>query len=246
MKKVVLILLTLISTNIYSQSIVGIARNVRFKPVVIRRTIRVPIARTHEAIYVGRAHQRLFRNTRYTFTNTSSLTLIKIERELSRHTLESPQQLFGSYNHLRAHSKVSKNRALIMKKYEEEWKRINDAQGYNGIHHIINKYSIKLIHDQAKREGRKFNLDEAQKNAPAIYHPLHGDPKYQHIFHNPVEQYEIYMQFGMKSVILNKLREINELNIEKGFPELPEEYIDGLVKETELWTRYHGLMWERF
>lgn len=245
MKKILLILLTLISTNIYSQSIVGIARNVRFKPVVIRRTIRVPIARTHEAIYVGRAHQSAFRHTHFTFTNTSSLSVVTIERELKRHTLESPQHLFGTYNHLKALSKISKDRALIMKRYENEWKKINQTQGYNGVHHIINKYSLKLIHERLKKQGIKFNLEEAQRNAPAIFHPLHGDPKYQHIFHNPLEQYELYFQYGMKSIIISKLYEINQLNIERGLPELPQEYIDGLLKETELWTRYHGLMWER-
>ena len=96
-----------------------------------------------------------------------------------------------------------------------------------------------------KKEGKKFNLEEAQRNAPAIFHPLHGDPRFQEIFHDPLEQYETYIKFGMKAVILNKLAQINKLNAIEGFPELPIEYMDGLLKETELWTKYNGLIWER-
>ena len=47
------------------------------------------------------------------------------------------------------------------------------------------------------------------------------------------------------SAMMDDYQQINKLNAIEGFPELPVEYIDGLLKETELWTKYNGLIWER-
>lgn len=244
MKKFLLISLTLVSTSSYSQNIVNIARNIRLKPVTIQRTIKVPIGRGFDALNVARQQQIVDRHVSYNFNNTSEQIHLHLERQLIQHTLKSPQSLYGSYNYLRAFSKVSDIEILTTNKYRKDWDKINATQGYNGVHHIVNKYTLKLIHQTLKQQGIKFNLDEAQKNAPALFHPLHGNPKFQYIFHNPLEQYELYFKYGMKYVLLSKIDEINRLNIEMGLKPLKDDVILGLILETELWCKYHGLKWE--
>ena len=247
MKKLTSFLLTFIlPISLYSQCFIKVCKTIRPRRFTrIERRIRTNIPKSFNAIEVAK-RQSLNRHTNWSFTNTSSRVEVTINRKLAEHSLKSPKQIYGPYNYVRTFSRVSKQESLIEPSYLLEWRGIQESQGYNGAHHLVNKYTIKLIHDQMKAQGIKFNLSECQNNAPAIFHPLHGDPKYQYIFHNPLEQYELYFQYGMKSIIIRKLYEINQLNIERGLPELPQEYIDGLLKETELWTRYHGLMWERF
>ena len=98
-----------------------------------------------------------------------------------------------------------------------------------------------MIHSDLQRNGIKVNLESMQKNAPALFHPMHGNPNYEDVFHNPYEQYEIYKKSGAKAVMKNQIEKINLLNIELGIPEISEEMIDGLIKETELWCQIYNV-----
>lgn len=243
MKKFLLILITLIGGELlYSQNIVSIGRSLRHfrTPTKITRQIRVPIAHTHNALEVAKL-QSLQRQTHYTFTNTSTLSVITIERQLSKHTLKHPVKIVGPYNYVRVFSRLSKEAELVDPKFAEEWKYIQKSQGYNGAHHLVNKYTIKLIHEQMKENGIKFNLSDCQNNAPAIFHPLHGNPKFKYIFHNPEQQLAEYNQFGMKVVVSNILNNIEKISIENGLGTLPELYKKSILLETEFWCKEYGL-----
>ena len=247
MKKFLLILIALIGGELlYSQNIVSIGRSLRHfrTPIKVTRQIKVPIANTHNALEVARL-QSIQRQTRYTFTNTSTLSVITLERQLAKHTLKHPVTIIGPYNYVRVFSGLSKEAELVDPKFAEEWKYIQKAQDYNGAHHIINKYTLKLIWQEQRAKGIKTNLSDMQKNAPAIFHPLHGNPAYKEIFHNPETQLEIYKEYGMKMVLIEQLRRIDEVNIANGFPTFPETYVQLLIKETEMWSRTYHLIWER-
>lgn len=243
MKKFLLILITLIGGElVYSQNIVSIGRSLRHfrTPTKIIRQIRVPIANTHNALEVAKL-QSLQKQTRYTFTNTSSLSVITLERQLTKHSLKSPKTIYGPYNYVRTFSKISRQESLISTQNLTEWRQLHHPQGFNGAHHLVNKYTIKLIHEQMKERGIKFNLSDCQNNAPAIFHPLHGNPKFKYIFHNPEQQLAEYNQFGMKVVVSNILNNIEKISIENGLGTLPELYKKSILLETEFWCKEYGL-----
>ena len=246
MKKFLLIPVILIGWElVYSQNIISIGRSLRHfrTPTKITRQIRVPIANTHNAIEVAKL-QSLQKQTHYTFTNTSTLSVITLERQLAKHTIQHPVTIVGPYNYVRVFSGLSKEADLVDPKFTEEWKYIQKAQDYNGAHHIINKYTLKLIWEEQRANGIKTNLSDMQKNAPAIFHPLHGNPAYKYHFHNPETQLEIYKEYGMKIVLVEQLRRIDEVNIANGFPTFPETYVQLLIKETRMWCKEHKLIWE--
>lgn len=247
MKKFLLILITLIGGElVYSQNIISIGRSLRHfrTPTKVTRQIRVPIANTHNALEVARL-QSLQRQTHYTFTNTSTLSVITLERQLAKHTLQHPVTITGPYNYVRVFSGLSKEAELVDPKFAEEWKYIQKAQDYNGAHHIINKYTLKLIWEEQRANGIKTNLSDMQKNAPAIFHPLHGNPVYKEIFHNPEQQLKDYQMYGMKITILSILEKIDEIHQANDWPRLPETYIQTVLKEAEMWSRTYHLIWER-
>ena len=82
-----------------------------------------------------------------------------------------------------------------------------------------------------------------ETNAPSIFHPMHGNPKFAEVFHNIDQQYHDYQMFGMKVTIMSLLERIDEINISLGAQPMPEWYLDGILKEAELWSRYYGLDW---
>lgn len=246
MKKFLLILIILIGGElVYSQNIISIGRSLRHfrTPTKITRQIRVPIANTHNAIEVAKL-QSLQRQTHYTLTNTSTLSVITLERQLAKHTLQHPISIVGPYNYVRVFSGLSKETELLDPKFAEEWKYIQKAQDYNGAHHIINKYTLKLIWEEQRAKGIKTNLSDMQKNAPAIFHPLHGNPAYKEIFHDPEQQLKDYHTYGMKITILSILERIDEIHQANDWPQLPKVYIQTVLKEAEMWSRTYHLIWE--
>ena len=115
---------------------------------------------------------------------------------------------------------------------------------YNGAHHLISKSTIKLIYLDLKAQGKEVSLNEMENNAPSIYHPLHGDQDYRNVFHNTEAQYYDYKRFGMKVTVASLLERIDELNVALGLGPYPLEYLDGVLKEAELWCKYWNIKWE--
>lgn len=245
MKKIVVVILLLNSTLVYSQNIIKVGKSLRtLKTTNIQRIIEVNTARSFQAIDVAR-YQALNAHMSWYFKNTDTQVQIYLERKLLTQTLKSPRTIYGPYNYVRTFSKISKDEDLTSKKYLQDWKHINDVTGYNGAHHIVNKYTLKLIWEKQKQSGIKTNLDDMQKNAPAIFHPYHGDPRFKDIFHNPEQQLHDYEVFGMKIVIISLLAQIDAVGIEMGLSKMPEDYLMGILKEAELWSKTYNLVWQR-
>lgn len=245
MKKLTLFLLTFIlPISLYSQCFIKVCKTIRPRRFTrIERRIKTNIPRSFYAIDVAK-RQSLNRHTSWSFTNTSSRVEVTINRRLAEHSLRSPRNIYGPYKYVRTFSRISKQENLIAEPHIEEWKGIQEAQGYNGAHHLVNKYTIKLIHDQMKSNGIKLNLTECQNDAPAIFHPLHGNPLFKEIFHNPEKQLAEYNEFGMKVVVTNLLNEIDQASVEMGLPSLPEMYKESVLTETKLWCKMYGLRFE--
>lgn len=169
---------------------------------------------------------------------------IELERTIASNSLKRPERVYGPYKLLKAYSRASNNEVLINRKYIDNWKRINTTGYYNGAHHLVNKYTIKRIYLDLKEQGEDVRLEEMQANAPAIFHPLHGNPAYKDVFHNTEEQYYDYKRFGMKVTVAGLLERIDEVNVSLGFEPYSAEYLDGVLKEAELWCKYWNIRWE--
>lgn len=241
MKQLITLIILLFSTTLYCQNLIRIHRTIRPRNYTrLSRTITTSIPRCFLAIDIAK-RQSLNRHTSWSFTNTSSKVEVTINRRLAEQSLRSPRNIYGPYKYVRTFSRISKQENLVATQYIEEWKGIQESRGYNGAHHLVNKYTIKLIHDQMKSSGIKFNLTDCQNNAPAIFHPLHGNPKFKDIFHNPEQQLAEYNQFGMKVVVSNILNNIEKISIENGLGTLPELYKESILLETEFWCKEYGL-----
>lgn len=242
MKKLALFLLTFIlPISLYSQCFIRVCKTIRPRKFTrIERRIKTNISRSFYAIDIAK-RQSLNRHTSWSFTNTSSRVEVIINRRLAEQSLRSPINIYGPYKYVRIFSRISKQENLVAAQYIKEWKGIQESQGYNGAHHLVNKYTIKLIHEQMKENGIKFNLSDCQNNAPAIFHPLHGNPKFKEIFHNPEQQLADYNQFGMKVVVSNILNNIEKISIENGLGAFPELYKESILLETEFWCKEYGL-----
>lgn len=242
MKKLLVVLtICALPISAYSQNAVRLLRSLRnLKPTAVCRTINVPISRSFEALDIAR-----FQTPRtYDFTNTSCRVKITMERRLLEASITTPEAIYGPYTYVRAFSTAAKTEELVSPRYLAKWKKINEVTGYNGVHHLISKSTIKRIHADLKQHGKKVSLSDMESNAPSIFHPFHGSPEYVNIFHNIDQQYYDYKTFGMKVTIMSLLERIDEINIERGLPPMPEQYLLGVLKEAELWTRYYGLIWE--
>lgn len=241
MKQLIALIILLFSTTLYCQNLIRIHRTIRPRNYTrLSRTITTSIPRCFLAIEIAKA-QSLNRHTSWSFTNTSSRVEVTINRRLAEQSLRSPRNIYGPYIFVRTFSKISRQESLISTQNLTEWRQLHQAQGFNGAHHLVNKYTIKLIHKQMKENGIKFNLSDCQNNAPAIFHPLHGNPKFKDIFHNPEQQLADYNKFGMKVVVSNILNNIEKISIENGLGTLPELYKESILLETEFWCKEYGL-----
>jgi len=165
-----------------------------------------------------------------------------LERKVAEHTIPNPKKLYGPYGYLKTISSLTKkHKELVRIEAYHDWHNIQNVQGYNGVHHLISKSTIAMIHADLKQKGIKVSLSEMQYNAPSIFHPLHGHPTYQEVFHDFEQQYHDYNRFGMKITVISLLERIDEINAKLGFPLMKERYLEGILSETELWCRTYGL-----
>ena len=244
MKKLIgIVCALLIPMGISAQNAVMLLRSLRnLKPTTICRTINVPISRSFEALAIARFQAP----NAYNFTNTNCRVKVSMERQLLAHSITTPEAIYGPYKYVRAFSTAAKTEELVSPKYLARWKRINESTHYNGVHHLISRSTIKRLHADLKQSGKKVSLADMESNAPSIFHPFHGSPEYQDVFHNIDQQYFDYKRFGMKVTIISLLERIDEINVQVGAPTMTEEYLNGVLKEAELWTRFYGLTWERY
>lgn len=241
-RTIFLVVLFLFSATLCnSQNVVTLLRSLKnASSVTVCRSITVPTVATESAVRAAMLQSA----TRYNLYETNCRLRIELERKIVISSVKSPTTLYGPYNYLRAYTKISKDPRFLAKNSANEWKNIYKVQGFNGVHHIISKGTIKLIYEDLKKQGKSASLIDMENNAPAIFHPLHGNPEYTAIFHNLEEQYANYKAFGMKVTILRILERIDALNVQLGKPKFPDWYIKGVLTEAELWCKYHGLVWE--
>jgi hypothetical protein len=64
------------------------------------------------------------------------------------------------------------------------------------------------------------------------------------VFHNSEQQYYDYKRFGMKVLVISLLERIDEVGMRHGFNPFPQDYLEGVLKEAELWCKYYGMKWE--
>ncbi|MBP5430091.1 MAG: hypothetical protein J6Y25_04345 [Elusimicrobiaceae bacterium] len=152
-----------------------------------------------------------------------AIVTTRIEQKLVR-----PMEVVGPNRYLRIVSKAFKNKP--------GWKRLNSSVGYNGAHHIITKSVIKEI-------CNRCHVDMLA-NAPSVFHPLHNSAEYSEVFHGHERQLELYYTRGVKGIVDNFFKEINEINLEHGLPLYNKKFIEAEMLEAELWTRYWNLRWE--
>lgn len=230
------------STNSYAQNAVTLFRGIlnARSTATICRTTTVHLGRYWAAEAALRSHQY----DHFYFTNTDCKVKLAIEQQILAESIKSPMTIYGPYVYVRAVGKAAKNEKLVNKKYLGAWKYINQSYGYNGVHHIVTKLVIERIYLDLKQQGRKVSLSDMQNNAPSMYHPFHGRPEYEHIFHNVDEQYQIYKEHGMRALMVHQLELINDINIRIGLRPMTDQYIDGMLKETKLWCEVYGLIYD--
>ena len=166
--------------------------------------------------------------------------------------LNSPSTLWGSYHYLRVLTSLSRRQGAVNPKFEKEWKSVFQIGGYNGVHHIVNKSTLKTIYQEMKRKaiqkGEVFtvNLDELQREAPGSLHPFHGRPEYSVLFHNVDRQLDLYRQGGIRAIVtdyFNELQRIHQMYPQKA-PQPSQEVVNNTLLEAQLWSETFGLRWQ--
>lgn len=216
------------------------------KAAVVCRTTKASTAQTALVKEVIQLH-----NPEYTeILSSACLPEIQLKAEFKVPRLRRPETLYGSYSYLKILAAWSREKGSVEYKYINIWKNIHRTQSYNGVHHIVNKSTLKAIHSDMKLSARSkgvpftINLAQVQNTAPATFHVLHGNPKYKHIFHDADTQYKLYQCSGIKGVIEEYFKNINKVNAEFGLRPVPFSVIIGTLKEAELWAKTFKLRWE--
>lgn len=227
---------------VHSQNAVQLSRNVckgasKSYGVTISRTVTVPAG----CYMLGKEALLAHNPSNFVCTDFYSSLQLATQKYISAKSIASPMDIYGPYRYLRKISDAAADTQLVDPEFKDAWKHINKSGYYNGAHHIINKSVIKRIHADLKRAGANPNFEEMQRDAPAIFHPMHGNPNYNNAFHNTQEQYKIYKQRGVKAVMDYQIEKINEVNRKLGFNEISDEMYDGLMHEAKLWCEMYNL-----
>lgn len=226
-----------------------------FKPIVISRTVAVPVAQLPLAsqVCLSRVPCTVSSPKKLSSRLETAVARAQIEAHFAIPRLNRPENIYGGYNYLRTMTKLSqKSPRNIESEHQGIWQKINHTRSYNGAHHIVNKSTLEQIHQnmkiKARVRGQTFttNLSEMQNNAPAIFHRLHGNPEFSYIFHNRERQLQIYYQSGMKAVIDDFFEQVNLLAWESDglIPRVPQKVMEGTYLEAELWCKTFNLRWE--
>lgn len=236
--------------TVYAQSafkLVKALKNSKItKAAVVCRTTKASTAQTALVKEVIQLH-----NPEYTeILSSACLPEIQLKAEFKIPLLRRPETLYGSYSYLKILASWSKDKGAVDPKFVGIWKNIHKTQTYNGVHHIVNKSTLKAIHSDMKLESRikgtsfNINLAQLQNTAPATFHVLHGNPAYKQIFHDTDLQYKTYKSSGVKGIIDIYFKQINKVNTSLGLKPVPLSVIVGTFKEAELWAKTFNLRWE--
>lgn len=204
MRVVFVVLFFFVSINSYSQNVF------RF----IGRGAALQVRRT---ITVSSIHLDLARNIikAQGIANVQLLSPCVLQAVYSPNIV-TPAVVLGPNNYLRGVSSRFRG--------EKEWEQINAGTGYNGAHHIVTKFVIREI----------GGSEEAIKNGPSVFHPLHNKPEYVDVFHNHQRQLEIYKTDGIKGIVEDFFDRVD------GFT---EDEVKLMLLEAELWAKHWGFKW---
>lgn len=267
MKKILVVLLVMFfgaQAAVYGQSayqLVKLSRRVKFKPKPmgqINQHMRVPLASSSLALHVAKLRHptalESFEKERIFKTKQGEVTVPEIHLVSSFPTpiLRDPSTLWGSYHYLRVLTSMSRERGAVHPDYAEQWKYIFYVGSYNGVHHIVNKSTLKEIYFEMKKEaaakGEPFTvrLDEMQRDAPGSLHPYHGNPQYSVLFHNINRQMELYRRGGIREIVRDYFKELqryHEKNPQEA-PFIPQQVIHNTLLEAKLWSETFHLRWK--
>ena len=199
------IVFLLFTQNLYSQSI--------YKFIGKGLELQVERTITTNQIYINLARNVLLEQG---FTN------IRVISETSLQVtyfpgIVTPAVVLGPNSYLKGVSRAFKG--------AKEWKSVAAGTGYNGAHHIVTKFVIKQI----------GGSEEAIKNGPSVFHPLHNKPEYVDIFHNHQRQLKIYNKTGIKGIVEDFFNRAN------GFT---DDEVKLMLLESELWAKHWGFKWQ--
>jgi hypothetical protein len=174
-------------------------------------------------------------------SNSAQVNINQLERmivleSVIKQQLAEPVRISGEYNYLKAVSQSFRA--------DPQWVDVNKSDSYNGIHHIINKSVLEVIYKQRKDGSYLLNYNDFLNNSPAVFHPFHNDKQFSWYFHNHKRQYELYVKYGVKGVLLDFFTEINKLNELYGLPVYADEFIENNMLQAKFWSDSYGLKWE--
>lgn len=267
MRRILVFLIALFfcsNVAVYGQSaykLVRAAKRVKFKQAplgTINRHLQAPLKSANLAKEVARLTNPAIleyyslNNSVKTKQGIVTVPEIHIVTEFPTPILNNPSTLWGSYRYLRVLTSLSREKGAVNPRYADKWKHIFTVTSYNGVHHIVNKSTLKEIYYQMKnkaaRKGEAFTvrLDDMQREAPASLHPFHGNPEYSVLFHNLNRQMALYEKGGIRAILTDYFNGLRELHARfpKEAPAVPEEVINNTLLEAKLWAETFQLKWK--
>lgn len=152
-----------------------------------------------------------------------------------------PEKVYGGYNYLKVCARNLSG---------DSWKSINKTKAYNGVHHIVNVQTLKVLYQESQERFEKGEIklhplfNEMVLNAPGIFHKYHNNSAFGRVFHNPEEQLEIYALSGIKGILDKFFEDIRVLNSVQGLSQIDAEVVSGTYVEAKLWCDHFGLVWD--
>ena len=239
-KYILLFILCFLYINTFSQSV--------YKVIQGYNLIK-PSAKIQETITVSQSLLNVTLQRAYFQTQYRESTNIKISylENVSRNAVVKvdieqfkcePTELYGSYNYLKTCYSLMNLRTL---------KKIRKTSGYNGVHHIINQSTIRVIYEKYIKTNDELkeipNLQEILENTPAIFHPLHNNKAYIDTFHNSEKQLIIYEEYGVEGIIMNFFYELIDINKTNHISEIDQEIVTATLMQAYIWAKTYGLKW---
>lgn len=199
------IVLLLLTQNLYSQSV--------YKFIGKGVNLQVSRTITTNQIYLNLARDILKAQG---ITNVRIISTTALQATFNP-GIVTPAVVLGPNSYLRGVSRAFKGMP--------EWQAVNAGTGYNGAHHIVTKFVITQI----------GGSEEAIRNGPSVFHPLHNKPEYVDVFHNHQRQLEIYKTGGIKGIVQDFFDRV---------PGFTDDEIKIMLLESELWAKHWGLKWQ--
>lgn len=203
--RLIVIVFLLLSSNLYAQNV--------FRFIGKGSALKVTRTITTNQIYVNLARD-ILRAQGLTNIRAISPTALQVTY---RPGIVTPAIVIGPNSYLKGVSRAFRG--------TKGWKKVNVGGGYNGAHHIVTKFVIQQIGGN----------NEAIRNGPSVFHPLHNKPEYVDIFHNHQRQLEIYKVGGIKGIVEDFFNRA---------PGFTDDEVKIMLLESELWSKHWGLKWQ--